>query len=323
MARLVAIALGLLTWVAAASAQSWPTAPVTLVVPFAAGGPSDVVGRIMATRLSEILGQQVVIENVAGAGGMIAGERVAQADPDGYQVLLGTVGTQAYNQTLFKHPRYNAATDFAPVVLIAEQPLVLVVNNELGVETLQEFIAYAREHQGDLAFGSGGAGSSTHLGCVMLNSAIGVRVQHIPYRGSALAMQDVISGHIEYLCDAVATALPQVRAQAVKAIAVLARTRSPVLAEVPTAQEQGLLDFEASNWLGLFLPRATPAAIVSRLNGAAIEAMNTPSVMKDMQALGTDLVTPDRRTPDYLGRFVVSEIEKWSRPIKASGVAVD
>lgn len=294
-----------------------------MVVPFAAGGPTDVVGRIFAARLADFLGQQVVVENVTGAGGMTGALRVAQAPPDGYQVLLGTVGTQAYNQTLYRRPLYNAQTDFAPVVLIAEQPLVLVARNDLAASTLPEFMAYARDHQGDMSFGSGGSGSSTHLGCVLLNSAIGIRIQHIPYRGSAPALQDLTAGRIDYLCDAVTTALPQVQAHNIKAIAVLARNRSPVLPNVPTANEQALANFEASNWIGLFVPSATPVAIIRRLNDAAREAMATPAVGERMQAIGTDLVAPERRTPDYLGRFVASEIDKWAAPIKASGVSVD
>jgi tripartite-type tricarboxylate transporter receptor subunit TctC len=294
-----------------------------MVVPFAAGGPTDVVGRIIAARLAEILGQQVIVENVTGAGGMTGALRVAQAPADGYQVLLGTIGTQAYNQTLYRRPLYDAKADFAPVVLIAEQPLVLVTRKDLAADTLPAFIAYARDHAGEMAFGSGGGGSSTHLGCVLLNTAIGVKIQHVPYRGSAPALQDLTAGRIDYLCVAVTTALPHVQARTIKAIALLARRRSPVLANVATAHEQGIADFQASNWIGLFVPRATPAAIIRRLNDAAREAMITPALGERMQVLGTDLVEPERRTPDYLGRFVASEIDKWAAPIKASGVSVD
>ena len=320
---ILCVIAGLLAWAPAASAQSWPTQPVTMVVPFAAGGPTDVVGRVIAARLGEILGQQIVVENVTGAGGMTGAQRVAQAPPDGSQMLLGTVGTQAYSQTLYKRPLYNAIQDFTPAALIAEQSLMLIARNDLAANTLPEFIAYARSHESDMSFGSGGAGSSTHLGCVLFNTAIGVRIQHIPYRGSAPAMQDLAAGRIDYLCDAVTTALPQVQARTVKGIAVFARKRFSILPDVPTANEQGLANFEASNWIGLFFPRAAPAAMVRRLNQATVEAMNTPSVKERMQALGTDLVTPERTTPDYLERFVAAEIDKWAEPIRASGVSVD
>jgi tripartite-type tricarboxylate transporter receptor subunit TctC len=317
------IVAGLIVWVASAQAQSWPTQPITMVVPFAAGGPTDVVGRIVAARLGEVLGQQIVVENVTGAGGMTGAARVAQASPDGYQVLLGTVGTQAYSQTLYKRPLYDATRDFVPVGLIAEQALMLIARKDLAATTLPEFMAYARANAAGMSFGSGGAGSSTHLGCVLFNSAVGVGTQHVPYRGSAPAMQDLSAGRIDYLCDAVTTALSQVQAGSIKAIAVFARERSAALPDVPTANEQGLANFEASNWIALFMPRATPDPIISRLNAATLAAMDTPAVRERLQGLATELVTPERRTPAYLGRFVATEIDKWAGPIKASGVSID
>lgn len=306
----------------AASAAPWPTRPVTMVVPFAAGGPTDVVGRILAGRLSEILKQQVIVLNVGGAGGMTGAARVAKARPDGYEVLLGTVGTQAYSQSLYKAPLYNANTDFAPVVLVAEQPLVLVLRKNFPAKTLQEFAAYARANAAKLSFGSGGAGSATHLGCVLLNSSIGVKVQHVPYRGSALALQDLIAGRIDYLCDAVSTELGPIKAGRVKPIAVLASRRSAVLSNLPTAQEEGF-KVDANNWIGLFYPRRTPEPIIRRLRDATVEAMNTPSLRSRMVTLGTDLVDAERTSPGYLQRFVSSQIEKWAVPIKESGVSAD
>jgi tripartite-type tricarboxylate transporter receptor subunit TctC len=321
--RMVVAVLGLMAWVAAAAADDWPTQPITMVAPFGAGGPTDVVGRLIAERMSGTLGQQVVVENVTGAGGMTGAARVAQAPPDGYELLLGTVGTQVYNQTLFKHPQYNARTDFASVGLIAEQPLVLITRPDLPADTLPEFISYLRANASDMAYGSGGSGSATHLGCVLLNAALKVKVQHIPYRGSSFAMQDLTGGRIDYLCDSVTTAMPQIQAHAVKAIAVLARNRSPVLPDVPTADEQGLHGVEATNWVGLFVPKGTSPTIIGRLNEATIAAMNAPSLIDRARAVGTDLVAPERRSPEYLERFVASEIEKWAEPIRASGVSVD
>jgi tripartite-type tricarboxylate transporter receptor subunit TctC len=306
-----------------AYADDWPTRPITMIVPFAAGGPTDIVGRIVAQQLSEILKQQLVVENVGGAGGMTGAERIAQATPDGYQVLLGTVGTQAYNQTLYKKPLYNAVEDFAPVALIAEQTLVLVVRKDLPVSSLTQFAAYAKANAAKMSFGSGGSGSSTHLGCVLLNSALGINVQHVPYRGSAPAMQDLVAGRIDYLCDSVSTELPQIKAGTVKPIAVLARSRSAVLPDVPTAQEQGLTGFEANNWIGLFFPRHTPEPVIRKLHDATVAAMNTPSVRKRMEEIGTDLVATDRTSPEYLKKFVASEVKKWAAPITASGVSVD
>jgi tripartite-type tricarboxylate transporter receptor subunit TctC len=319
----VAAVLGVLAAVGVAQASSWPTRPVTMVVPFAAGGPTDVVGRILAGRLSEILKQQMVVVNVGGAGGMTGADRVARATPDGYEVLLGTVGTQAYSQTLYKKPLYSATKDFAPVVLVAEQPLVLVVRKNFPANNLKEFAAYAKANAAKLTFGSGGAGSATHLGCVLLNSTLGIKVQHVPYRGSAPALQDLMAGRIDYMCDAVSTELAPIKAGNVKAIAVLARQRSAVLPKVPTAQEQGFKGFDANNWIGLFFPRHTPAPVIERLRDATVEAMKTPSLRARMEMIGTDLVATDRTSSSYLQHFVASEIKKWAVPIKESGVTID
>ncbi|MFZ3358941.1 MAG: tripartite tricarboxylate transporter substrate-binding protein [Xanthobacteraceae bacterium] len=318
-----AFACSLAAVIGIAHAAVWPSRPVTMIVPFAAGGPTDVVGRIFAQRLSEILKQQVVVENVGGAGGMTGAERVAQATPDGYQVLLGTVGTQAYSQTLYKKPLYNSVTDFSPVALVAEQPLVLVVRKDMPVNSLKEFAAYVKANAAKLSFGSGGAGSATHLGCLLLNSAIGADVQHVPYRGSAPALQDLMAGRIDYLCDAVSTELAPIKAGSVKPIAVLARQRAAVLPDIPTAQQEGFPGFEANNWIALFFPRNTPEAVVHRLREATVEAMKTPALRERMEAIGTDLVSSDRTTPAYLKNFVASEVKKWAEPIKSSGVAVD
>lgn len=305
-----------------AHASNWPTRPITVVVPFAAGGPTDVVGRILAARLSELLKQQVIVLNVGGAGGMTGADRVARAKPDGYEVLLDTVGTQAYSQSLYKKPLYSATKDFAPVVLVAEQPLVLVVRKDFPASTLKEFAAYAKANAATLSFGSGGAGSATHLGCVLLNSTLGINVQHVPYRGSAPALQDLMAGRIDYLCDAVSTELSAIKAARVKPIAVLAGQRSAVLTDVPTAKEEGLT-VDANNWIGLFFPRHTQEAIIRRLRDATVEAMNTPSLRARMAAIGTDLVAADRTSSSYLQHFVASEIKKWAVPIKESGVTVD
>jgi tripartite-type tricarboxylate transporter receptor subunit TctC len=318
----VAAVAAVLAAVGVANAGTWPTRPVTMVVPFAAGGPTDVVGRILAARLSEILKQQMVVLNVGGAGGMTGADRVARADPDGYQVLLGTVGTQAYSQTLYKKPLYSATKDFAPVVLVAEQPLVLVVRKNFPASNLKEFAAYAKANAAKLSFGSGGAGSSTHLGCVLLNSKLGITVQHVPYRGSAPALDDLMAGRIDYLCDAVTTELSPIKAGSVKPIAVLAAQRSAVLPDIPTAKEAGFA-VDANNWIGLFFPRHTPDAIIHRLRDATVQAMNTPALRARMEALGTDLVASDRTSPSYLQHFVGSEIKKWAEPIKQSGVSVD
>jgi tripartite-type tricarboxylate transporter receptor subunit TctC len=306
-----------------ALAQAYPAKPMTMVIPFAAGGPTDVLGRVMAQRMSEILGQQVIVENVGGAGGMTGSKRVADAAPDGYTFVLGTVGTHAQSQTMYKKPLYQAATDFAPVALIAEVPIVLITRNDLPVNNLQEFIAYGKANQGKMQYGSAGAGSATHLGCVLLNYLIGVDITHVPYRGTGPAMQDLQGGRIDYLCEIVSTAKPQIDGGTVKAIAIMTKERSPALPNVPTGLEQGVPNLEAYTWNAIFLPKGTPADIVKKLNDATVEAMKTPGVRERLEALGAVIVPEDRATPEYLDLFVKREIDKWAGPIKASGVTVD
>ncbi|MFZ1151466.1 MAG: tripartite tricarboxylate transporter substrate binding protein, partial [Xanthobacteraceae bacterium] len=233
------LAAATLAFTAPANAQKFPTRPITMVIPFAAGGPTDVLGRVIAGRMSEVLGQQVVVENVTGAGGMTGSARVANAAPDGYQFVLATVGSAAQGQTLYKHPLYNTVTDFTPVILIANIPLVLITRKDLPVSNFKEFVTYAKENQAKMQFGSAGAGSATHLGCVLMNYLIGVNITHVPYRGTGPAMQDLQGGRIDYLCDVMTTAKPQIDGNAVKGLAIFDNKRSPALPNVPTAIEQG------------------------------------------------------------------------------------
>jgi tripartite-type tricarboxylate transporter receptor subunit TctC len=319
---ITALAAGLAA-MPAASAQNWPNRPITMIIPFAAGGPTDVLGRLVAQRMGEALGPQIVIENVGGAGGMTGALRVAQASPDGYSIVLGTVGTHAQNQTLYKRPLYNAAADFTPVGLIAEVPIALIVRNDLPVSNLKEFVAYAKKNQQNMSYGSAGAGSATHLACVVLDGAMGTHITHIPYRGTGPAMSDLQAGRIDYLCEIITTAKPQIDGGAVKAIALLTKTRSPALPNLQTAEEQGLENAEAYTWNAIFLPKSTPEAIVTKLNGAVLEAMHSPLVKERLAGLGAQIVTDDRATPAYLGNFVKSEIVKWAGPIKASGAQAD
>jgi tripartite-type tricarboxylate transporter receptor subunit TctC len=319
---LAAAAVGLFAWTGLAAAQNFPNRPITMVVPFAAGGPTDVLARVVAARMSESLGQQVVVENVGGAGGGTGSKRVAMAKPDGYTMVLGTVGTHAQSQTLYKKPLYNAATDFTPVVLIAEVPIALIVKPDLPVKDFKEFVAYAKANQKKMQFGSAGAGSATHLGCVVLNSTIGVDITHVPYRGTGPAMQDLIAGRIDYLCEIVSTAKPQIDGGKVKALAILTKERSPVLPNLKTAIEQGS-DVQAYTWNAIFLPKGAPADVVKKINDAAVQAMHTPAVKDRLQGLGAMIVSDDRATPQYLAGFVKSEITKWAAPIKASGVSAD
>jgi tripartite-type tricarboxylate transporter receptor subunit TctC len=308
---------------APAAAQDWPTRPLTMVVAYAPGGPSDVVSRILAPGMSEALGQSIVIENVVGAGGMVGAARVARAAPDGYQILAGAAGMLAQNQTLYKHPLYNSLTDFAPVGLIATAPPILVARKDFPANNLQEFIAYARSHQSAMQYGSAGPGSGPHITCVLLNAAIGISVVHVPYRGASPAYQDLLAGRFDYMCDFISTALPQIQGKAVKAVATLTRERAPALPNLATAHEQGLAGFDAPGWYALVVPTGTPEAIVRRLNAAMSHALDTPAVTDRLTKLGNTVAPPAQRTPEFLADFVRSEVAKWAVPIKASGVSMD
>jgi tripartite-type tricarboxylate transporter receptor subunit TctC len=318
-----ALAAMLIAVCAPARAEDFPNHPMTMVIPFAAGGPTDILGRLIAGRMSEILGQTVIVENVNGAGGMTGSARVANAAPDGYQFVLGTVGTHAQGQTLYKDPLYNAVTDFTPVALIANVPLVLETRKDLPVSNLKEFIAYAKQNQSKMQFASAGTGSAVHLGCVLLNYVIGVNVTHVPYRGSAPALQDLEAGRVDYMCDIMTTAKSPIDSGSVKGIAVLDTKRSPALPNLPTAAEQGTSGLVAYTWNAIFLPKNAPAAIVKKLHDATLEAMHTPAVRDRLTGLGVEIVTDQEATPQYLGDLVKSEIAKWAVPIKASGITVE
>jgi tripartite-type tricarboxylate transporter receptor subunit TctC len=322
MLRLVLIAL-LAIFATPVKAETWPTRPLTMVVPFAAGGPMDAVARILQSALSDALQQQVIVENVGGAGGMLGAARVAKSAPDGYQFVLGNVGTHAVSQTLYKTPFYNSITDFIPVVLIADLSLVMVARKDLPANNLQEFIAYAKANQKTMQFASAGAGSATHLGCALINARIGVDVTHVPYRGGAPAMQDLVAQRVDYLCIDTPIAIPQIANGAIKPIAILSHGRSPSLPNLASAHEQGLTDLEASNWSAFFLPKGTPAPIVQKLHDATVAAMNNPTVQRRFKENGIDLVADERRSSAYLAQFVTSEIAKWAGPIKSSGLALE
>jgi tripartite-type tricarboxylate transporter receptor subunit TctC len=304
-------------------AADWPSRPVTMVVPFAAGGPLDAIARVMAPPLGEHLGKPVIVENVAGGGGMTGSNRVAKAPGDGYQFVLATAGTHAYNQTLYKKPLYNAATDFAPVGIVAESFFVLLVRKDFPADTLADFIAYAQANEARMHFGSAGAGSATHIVCLLLNSAMGTKVSHVPYRSTMQAIEDVIAGRIDFVCDAGSTAVPLVEGNVVKAIAHLGPQRAPMLSNLATAREQGLPGIAVYGWNALFFPKETPEPIVRALNKAAGDMLERPALREQLHRIGLLIPSPERRSPNYLACFVVSEIETWAAPIKASGVSMD
>jgi tripartite-type tricarboxylate transporter receptor subunit TctC len=306
-----------------AVAQDWPTRPISMVVPFGAGSASDTVGRIVAISMSQTLGQQVIVENVGGAGGMTGSARVVHAPPDGYMFSFGSTDTIAINQTLYKKPLYNAATDFTPVTLVVDQPMVLIVRAGLPVNTLAEFIAYAKANQSKMQFGSSGVGSSSHLGCTRVNLALGITPQHIPYRGSGQAMQDLAGGRIDYFCALGAAAVGPLANKTAKAIALLAHERSPLFPDVPSSEEQGLKGVDTYFWSAFLYPKGTPAPIVQKLQMATSKALDDPAIQARLKTAGVVPVPPERRTPEFLAKFTVDEIAAWAKTIKAAGVSID
>jgi len=307
----------------AAHAQDWPNRPITLVVPFAAGGGVDVSVRIQAQYIGEALGQSIVIENVGGAAGTTGSVRVAKATPDGYTLLVGNSGTHAYSQSLYRKPPYDAVADFEPVGLVSDSPRILIARKDLPANNLQEFIAYTKANQGKMQFGSAGVGAGTHLPCVLLNMAIGVDVTHVPYRGAGPVMQDLIGGRIDYMCDTIQTGAQQAKEKTVKGIAVMAPRRVPIIPDLPTAAEQGLPGVEASVWNAFFFPKGTPEPIVRKLNKVVSEMLDNQGQRKRLEELGLEIVPPERRSPEYLAKYLPEEIDRWGKVIKAAGISMD
>jgi tripartite-type tricarboxylate transporter receptor subunit TctC len=318
MLRTIAALVAVLGCPHLANAQDWPSRPVTMIVPYAAGGPVDTVGRILAAQLSEVLSQQVVIENAGGAGGMTGAARVAKAAPDGYTVLLSGSAVLAINQTLYKRPLYNAVTDFEHVVLFSDSARVLITRKDLPADTMAEFVAYAKTNQARMQYGSAGG-----VCAVLLDVAMDTRITHVPYRGAGPAMQDLIGGRIDFVAEQISTALPQIQGNAVKAIATLGLDRAPGLESLATAEESGLKGLDCGSWGSLSFPKGTPEAIVRRLAQASNAAVETPAVRERFKSIGVTIPAAARRTPEYLAKFVPSEIERWAGPIKASGASSD
>jgi tripartite-type tricarboxylate transporter receptor subunit TctC len=319
MRRLMIAAVAGFVSIGTATAQEWPTRPITLVVPFAAGGGIDASARIQALNMGELLGQTIIVENIGAVAGQVGSARVSKAPPDGYTFLIGNSGTHAFSQALYKKPMYNSATEFQPVGLMTESPRLLVARKDLPVKNLQEFVAYVKEHQSKMQFSSAGVGSGTHLPCVLLNMQMGVNVTHVPYRGEGPALQDVIAGRIDYMCTTIQSGAVQAKQNTVKGIAVMAHARAPII-DLATSGEQGLPGVESSVWNAFFLPPGTPQPIVAKLNKAMSDTLDNPAIRKRLQDLGLEIVPPARRTPAYLTKFVPEEVARWIKVVKAAGI---
>lgn len=318
--RLIFATLLLAGPVHAAAAQDFPSRYITAIVPFGPGNSVDIVGRLLTARMSELLGQQIVVENIGGAGGSVGTTRAARAAPDGYTIVVGGTDTFAQNQSLNEKPTYHPATDFAPVVLAVIQPIVLVARKDLPVANLPDLVRYMKANQGKMQFGSSGIGGATHLACAQIMLAAGVTLAHVPYRSAAAGIQDMISGNLDLYCPVAAGALPNIEAGSIKALAILTDQRSPLLPDMPTAGEQGMPGIQGYYWIGLFAPAGTPEPVLARLAGTANEALETPAIQAHMKQIGASIMPPEQRTPTYLKKFIPDEIAKWAAIIKASGV---
>lgn len=321
--RFVVVALTSFVVTSSASAQNWPQRAVTMVVPFAAGSSSDTAGRILAVGISDALGQQVIIENTSGAGGMTGTARVAKAAPDGYQFVFASVDSMAIVPTMHKQPLYNSVTDFTAAGLVVEQPIVLITRKDLPVNTLAEFVAYAKANHDKMQFGSSGVGSGSHFSCAKLNAALGIRPTHVPYRGSGLAMQDLIGGRIDYFCALGAAAMAPIEVGQAKAMALLTAERSPLFPTLRTSKEQGIPGVESYFWTAFFFPKNTPDTIIQKLYSATDQALKSTTTVERLKRAGVAPIAPTLRTPEYLKSFIASEVANWAAMIKASGITIE
>jgi len=319
--KLIAVVATALTLYATpAPAQDWPARSITLIVPFAAGGGIDTSARVQALALAETIGQTVVIENIGAAGGTVGTARAAKATPDGYTLLIGNSGTHAYAATLYQSLPYDPVKDFEPVGMTTDSPRILLVRKDLPVSNLKEFIAYTKANQAQMQYGSAGVGSGTHLPCTLLNAVLGVNVVHVPYRGAGPAMQDLVGGRLDYMCDTIQTGAEQAKGGMVKGIAVMGPRRVPII-DLPTTAEAGLDGVDATVWNGFFYPKGTPREIVAKMSKALNDMVERPDVAKRMGELGLTILPPEQRTPQHLASFLPKDIERWSKVIRDAGLA--
>ena len=306
--------------VGAQAEDRYPTRPITFVVPFAAGGPTDILARLIGQTISPMLGQQVVVEDVTGAGGTIGATRVARADPDGYTFVMGNLGTHAASLGIYQKLAYDPRTDFEPVILVASTPMVLVTRKTLPVHNLEEALAYAKANPGKATMGSAGIGSISHLTLLLFNHLTGAGLVHVPYRGLSEATNDLLGGQIDMLFDQVVTATPHIANGSENPIVVTIPQRAPSIPNVPSAIEAGLPKLQTVAWSALFAPKKTPAAIVTKVNGAIQQAMQDPTIAKRLAEIGADIPPPEQRSPQALRQLVNSEVDKWVPLIKEAGI---
>jgi tripartite-type tricarboxylate transporter receptor subunit TctC len=317
---LMAALVASLAWPASAMAQAYPSKPITVIVPFAAGGPTDALARVLGQRMGETLGHQLVIENVGGAGGTIGVNKAAKAAPDGYTLLFTHMGTLAVNIALYKSLPYDSLKDLDPIGLGGTNPMVLVVKKDLPAKNFTEFMAYVRANQKKVQYGMAGIGSASHLGGLMLNSMMRVEVLEIPYKGTGPALNDLVSGQFDYMVDQAVNVLAQIQAGNIRALGVSTKKRLPQLPDVPTIDASGLPGYEVTIWNGFFAPAGTPKEIIAKVNQALLATLADPSVVKRLTELAVDLPTPQEATPEALTAQLKASIDLWVPAVKAAGI---
>lgn len=313
----VTAALGLMS--GAALAQSYPTKPITLIVPFAAGGPTDVIARIVGEHMSKTLGQQIVVENVAGAGGTTGITRGAQATADGYTIMMGHMGTHGAAPALYANLKYDPTKDFEPIGMAAGTPILIVAKKDLAPKNLKEFVEYLKTNQDKVNQAHAGIGSVSHITCTMLNSQLGAKTTQVAYSGTGPALNDLVSGQVDYMCDQIVNLVEQIKGGAIKAYAIATPERSPALPDVPTTKEAGLPEYQVTAWNAMFAPKGTPKDIVAKLTDALAKALDDENTRKRLLDLGGVIPEKKDRTSAYLGDFVQKEVDRWTPILKASG----
>lgn len=319
----IGLIAGLTMAASVATAQDFPSKPVTMIVPFAAGGPTDVVARIVAEHMSKTLGQQIVIENVAGAGGTTGITRGAQSTPDGYTIMMGHMGTHGAAPALYPKLKYDPAKDFEPIGMAAGTPILIVAKKNFPAKNLKEFIAYTKANADKVNEAHAGVGSVSFTTCTMLNSMLGVKLTQVAYRGTGPALNDLVGGQVDFMCDQIVNLVEQIKAGTIVAYAVATPERSPALPDVPTTKEAGLPDYQVSAWNAIFAPKGTPKPIVAKLNDALAKALDDKETSKRLLDLGGVLPTKAERSPEWLGDFVTKEVARWTPVLKAAGVTAE
>lgn len=322
MRRLVLAVLAMLVFTGVVSAQTYPTHPITIIVPFSAGGPSDAMARILGERMKRSLGEVLLIENVTGAGGSIGVGRAVRSAPDGYTISFGHLGTHVANGAIYKLG-YDLVEDLEPVVLLPSNPMIIVSKNAVPAKSLKELLEWLKSRPSPPTAGTAGAGSGSHIAGLYFENVSGIKLQYVPYRGTGPALNDLVAGQIDIIVDQTSNSINQVRAGTIRAYAVTDSKRVENAPDIPTVDEGGLPGFHMTLWSGLWVPKGTPKEIIAKINTAAVEALNDPAVQKQLENLGLQMPPKDQLTPQALGTWQKAEIAKWWPMIKAANVKVD